>query len=66
MKHTRRLGLKREILTELTAAEMTSVNGATHGGCNTTAIVTHASFDSPCPTIPLNPCISIPSCHQTS
>ena len=58
MKHTRSLSLKREILTELTPAEMTAIAGGTHAGCGTTGAVTHASFDS-CPTIPFNECFAI-------
>ena len=58
MRQNRTLSLKRETLSELTPAEMTAVNGGTHVGCTTTAVLTHASFDS-CPTIPFDDCFAI-------
>ena len=62
MRHTRKLSLKRETLTQLTTDQMAAVAGGSHAcvteGC--TAGVTHGpSFDVDCPTLPVNHCFVI-------
>ncbi len=58
----RRLILKREALSELTAPELGSVAGGTHLACTATDGCGHtASFDQPCPTVPVNLCLTIGS-----
>ena len=57
------LHLKRESLTALSADELGAVAGGayelTHLACNATDDCGHGrSFDEPCPTIPVNPCLS--------
>jgi hypothetical protein len=60
----RSLSLKREILAELTPAEMAAINGGTHVGCGTTGAITHVTFDA-CPTLPLNCVTAITSTCAT-
>jgi hypothetical protein len=60
---TRTLSLKRETLSTLTTDELLLVAGGqqelTHLGCNPTNECGHGpSFDEPCPTLPLNDCLS--------
>ncbi len=65
MRQNRALALKREILTELTPAEMAGVAGGSHL-CNVTdncgETLTHASLDAPCPTVPVLVCIDTLLC----
>lgn len=58
----RSLALKRETLSDLTPAELTSVAGGSHlcrvtDNCGET--LTHPSIDQPCPTIPITWCVAI-------
>ncbi len=54
---TRKLSLKREILTELSDAQLSSVAGGSHAGCAITDNCLHPSVDQACPTLPINPCV---------
>ena len=71
MRSTRSLSLKREALTDLTPYELGIVVAGqeelTHLGCNPTDECGHGrSFDEPCPTFPVNPCLSLDRpCIQT-
>lgn len=66
MRPTRTLALRRETLTSLDGDALAAVAGGSHlcesllcagsGACG-------ASFDTPCPTLPLNPCFSLPPCR---
>ena len=64
MRKSRSLSLKRESLADLTTSELGVVAGGqqelTHLACNVTDYCTHTrSFDEPCPTVPVNPCLSL-------
>ncbi len=52
----RSLVLKRETLSELSAGELAGVAGGSHL-CVTDFCGHGASFDDPCPTIPINVCL---------
>lgn len=56
MRTTRSLVLKRETLSELSAGELAGVHGGSHL-CVTERCGHGASFDTPCPTIPINVCV---------
>ncbi|HVF06082.1 MAG TPA: hypothetical protein VNA20_14670 [Frankiaceae bacterium] len=65
MNRRRTLALKRETLSELTPRELHRVVGGSHlcpitDAC--TDACTHESFDTPCQTIPINPCLSNLAC----
>jgi hypothetical protein len=65
------LKLHRESLSDLTTAELGAVAGGaqdlSHLYCNLTDECGHGrSFDQPCPTFPVNPCLSLDRpCIQT-
>lgn len=56
MRTTRSLVLKRETLSELSAGELAVVHAGSHL-CVTEICGHGASFDTPCPTTPINVCL---------
>ena len=68
--NARKLSLKRETLTQLTASEMAAVAGGSHF-CGITDYctddITHgASLDQPCYTLPVYNCLSLNTCFCTT
>jgi hypothetical protein len=60
MKTARTLRLRREELTELGGDDLAAVVGGSHLCNNITDPCTHgASLEAACPTLPVNPCLSL-------